>query len=159
MRTAMRKVVPSVKHRALDEQMFIVCDWLASFALFLLPVFFLLFNAVLFCIWYFGAESWWLMTVTTSLIISMSIAAGAFAFAASGASFDSETFGIPEDCLPVMHCDPRSCRQNEDALARREEKPVRFVRMTTTPCSLRHHSAEAFGVRCFNVDCKGPDAS
>lgn len=73
-----------------------ICEWLASFALLLLPVFFTLFCSVLFCVWYFGVASNWLIVVTAVLILCMGLTAGIFGIASAAAPAGVDLLGARE---------------------------------------------------------------
>ncbi len=125
-------------HRGIRrERIYVICEWLASFALFLLPVFFLLFCMVLFGVWYFCPLEWWLSAASTLLVACMSLTAGVFAIA-------SASFTPPRDTLvPAEHC------QQEDA---EPVPPLDFMWMRTVPC---HNPTDndSFRINCFNIDC------
>ncbi|PFH19905.1 hypothetical protein [Burkholderia sp. JKS000303] len=115
-----------------------ICEWLASFALFLLPVFFLLFCTVLFGVWYFGSVERWLGGASMLLVASMSLTAGVFGIA-------SARFAPPRDTLaPAEHCEP----EPETAAP-----PLDFIWMRTVPCHHPQGDENGFRVNCFNIDC------
>lgn len=116
-----------------------ICEWLASFALFLLPVFFLLFCTVLFGVWYFGSvEERWLGCASILLVASMSLTAGVFGIA-------SARFAPQRDTLaPAEHREP----EPETATP-----PLDFIRMRTVPCHHPQGDENGFRVNCFNIDC------
>jgi hypothetical protein len=127
----------SENQRFQNERISIVCEWLASFALFLLPVFFLLFCAVLLSVWYFGMIEWWLTTASTCLIVSMGLTASVFAVASASSPPAEESLRPSE---------PHPFRDLTAA-------PMNFVRMNAVPCRYLENEAEGFRVYCFNVDC------
>ncbi|MBM2768371.1 MULTISPECIES: hypothetical protein [Burkholderia] len=123
------------------ERIFVICEWLASFALFLLPVFFLLFCTVLFGVWYFGSVERWLGAASMLLIVSMSLTAAVFGIA----GIASARFAPPRDTLtPAEHREP----EPETATP-----PLDFIWMRTVPCYHPQGDENGFRVNCFNIDC------
>jgi hypothetical protein len=96
------------RHYARGGRMAQICDWLASFALLLLPVFFTLFCCVLFCVWYFSVTSAWLVVVTGLLILCMGLTAGIFGVASAALPTDMESIAVRETPVFGIPLTPRS---------------------------------------------------
>ncbi|KML48655.1 hypothetical protein VL15_28780 [Burkholderia cepacia] len=120
------------------ERIYLICEWLTSFALFLLPVFFMLFCMVLFGVWYFGSVEWWLGAASTLLVAGMGVTAGIFGIA-------SASFVPQRDTLAAAE----HCRRDDAAPA----PPLDFIWMQTVPCHHPMGDEGGFRVNCFNIDC------
>lgn len=145
----MKNTISPTSQRLRREHMLIVCEWLASFALLLLPVFFLLFCSVLFCVWYFGAYSWWLMAISVVLSAGMTMAAGIFAVASASFPSEAGAIGAHDELLA-------GAALNSVGPYAAKPVPVSFPGMSTRHCSQQYRDRTAFGVHCFNTNCKGP---
>ncbi|WP_157025183.1 hypothetical protein [Paraburkholderia heleia] len=122
-----------------------ICDWLASFALLLLPVFFTLFCCVLFCVWYFSVTSAWLVVVTALLILCMGLTAGIFGVASAALPVDMEVIAVREIPIFGIPLTPRSVGKEATAASQDDPRCDRTCQQTSlrvSPSCVHCHCRE-----------------
>jgi hypothetical protein len=118
-----------------------VCDRLSRAGVYLLPVFYVGFVAMLFLIWHAPRGVFWLPAAAGALACAMSFWSLVF-YSASGAVSAPDKPAMPQPQTP--------CSTTRTV-------PLRFVQMTTRACSHACASADGtqtrFTVSCFHARC------